>query len=108
MILMDMVGDRDLLIQIPRGHPDLNNRMFDVSTALGYRNHFRSSPYPIIDDHLPFVLEGVPAINLMDFHFGPENSWWHTEKDSLENICPESLAIVGKTVLGIIESYGKK
>lgn len=108
VILMDMVGDRDLLIQIPQGHPDLNNRVFDASLKLGYRNYFRSTPYPMIDDHYPFVLEGVPAIDLIDFHFGPENSWWHTEKDLLENICPESLAIVGKTILGVLETYGKK
>ena len=38
----------------------------------------------IIDDHVPFMEIGIPAIDLIDFNFGSHseyaNDYWHTKK----------------------------
>lgn len=104
LILLDMIGDRDLTVLLPRGNPDLTRRIFAAAASLGVRENFRYSPLEILDDHAPFAAAGVPAINLIDFDYGPSNSWWHTAEDTLDKISANSLAIVGKTVLKALET----
>jgi len=105
MILLDMVGDRDLGIQIPGGDNQLTQRVFKAAQSLGFRDFFYLARGPITDDHIPFVQEGVPAINLIDFEFGPRNRWWHTTEDSIDKISPQSLKIIGQTVLQLLEDF---
>jgi len=105
MILMDMIGDRDLSVQIPQGHPDLTKRVFNASEALGFRDFFHYLPHPIMDDHYPFFLAGIPAINLIDFEYGPNHRWWHSEEDTVDKISPDSLKIVGQVVLKMLEAF---
>lgn len=105
MILMDLVGKRDLAIQLPQADPGLMKRLFDASTATGCRDVFHYSTATILDDHSPFVKEGVPAIDLIDLEYGPGNRWWHTEADTLDKISEKSLQIVGQTVLNMLESF---
>jgi glutaminyl-peptide cyclotransferase len=104
-ILMDMIGDRDLSIQIPQSDPDLTQRVFGASQELGYREYFRYSEGGIIDDHSPFVQAGIPAIDIIDFSFGPNNSWWHTSQDTIDKLSSDSLKIVGQTVLKLLEKF---
>lgn len=104
MLLLDMIGDRDLSVMIPRGDPDLTRRIFAAATALGLREYFRYSPMPMVDDHMPFALEGVSTTDLIDFEYGPANGWWHTAQDTLDKLSPRSLEIVGQTVLKTLET----
>lgn len=108
MILLDMIGDRDLHITMPgNSHRGLVQRVFDSAKATGHRAYFSFSPVPIMDDHVPFALAGVPTVNLIDFQFGSApglNDYWHTEQDSLDKISPRSLEIVGQTVLHLLDS----
>lgn len=108
MILLDMIGDRSLSIQIPQGDPSLTRRVFDAAQWLGYREVFHSSSYPIFDDHHPFACEGVPAVDLIDFEYGPDHRWWHTEEDTPDKLSSESLGIVGRTVLKMLEEDWRK
>ncbi|NUN94144.1 MAG: M28 family peptidase [Verrucomicrobiae bacterium] len=104
LILLDMIGDRDLSVLLPRGDPDLTRRIFAAAASLGMRENFRYSPSEILDDHAPFAAEGVPALNLIDFDYGPSNAWWHTAEDTLDKIRARSLEIVGKTLLKALET----
>lgn len=108
MILMDMVGDRDLTVTIPRnGTPELISLAFDAARAEGSRKYFQLYPGHIADDHAAFFRRGVPAINLIDFHFGGrsgQNDYWHTPEDSMDKISAESLEIVGRVVARIAEA----
>jgi hypothetical protein len=104
LILMDMIGDADLKLTIPTGDPGLSRAVFEAAESLGWRDHFSLMGAPLIDDHHPFALLGVPAIDLIDFEFGPGNSHWHTEEDTIEKVSPQSLEVVGKTVLKLLES----
>ena len=101
MILLDMVGDRDLTITIPRNcTPWLTTLAFDAARAEGARPKFQLYPYNIGDDHEEFFARGVPAINLIDFQFGSapgKNDYWHTAQDTLDKLSAESLEIVGRT-----------
>jgi Zn-dependent M28 family amino/carboxypeptidase len=54
------------------------------------------------DDHMPFLRAGVPAVDIIDFEFGDgpqDNSFWHTEEDTLDKISAQSLKIVGDVLL---------
>ncbi len=105
MILMDMVGDRDLSIQITDSSPELSKRIFEASKTLSFRDFFCLSPGPMTDDHSPFLEAGIPAIDLIDFEYGPHHRWWHTEEDTLDKISPDSLKIIGRTVLKLLEGF---
>ena len=100
MILMDMVGDRDLTVTIPRNTtPWLGALAFDAARAEGVRRHFQLYPYMIADDHNAFLERGVPAIDLIDFQFGSapgKNDYWHTAEDSMDKLSAESLSVVGR------------
>jgi Zn-dependent M28 family amino/carboxypeptidase len=104
MILFDMVGDCDL--EIPR-EAYSDRRLYDyIATAEegadGSAAPFEGSRGPILDDHIPFREAGVPAVDLIDFDFGPDNAYWHTAGDTLDHVCPESLDAVGEAVLRIL------
>ena len=105
MVLLDMIGDRDLSIQIAGGNDKLTQQIFEAARTLGFRDSFRLGHGPMMDDHAPFVSEGIPAIDLIDFQFGPGNRWWHTTEDTLEKISPQSLKIVGQTVLEFLQNF---
>ena len=104
MILLDLVGDCDL--QIPReanSDPDLYEQI--AGQAVGEDSPFGGTAPPIWDDHIPFVAAGIPAVDLIDFTYGPGPSpggWWHTTEDSFDKVCPESLDAVGEAVLAVL------
>ena len=106
MILLDMVGDRDLTITIPRNStPSLVALAFDAARAEGARKHFQLYPYNVGDDHVAFFERGVPAIDLIDFEFGSapgQNDYWHTAQDTLDKLSAESLDIVGRVAARMV------
>ena len=106
MILLDMVGDCDL--QIPRESGSdraLYSAIAGSAMERGFPDVFNGSTGPISDDHVPFLEAGIPAVDLIDFNYGPGSSpgaYWHTSQDTLEHVCPQSLAAVGISVLGVL------
>ena len=106
MILLDMVGDRDLTITIPRnGTPWLASLAFDAARAEGARTKFQLYPYTVGDDHEEFFARGVPAIDLIDFEFGSapgQNDYWHTAQDTLDKLSAESLDTVGRVAARMV------
>ena len=49
----------------------------------------------VSDDHIPFIRQGVPSIDLIDFDF----PCWHRTCDDLDVVSERSLDAVGETVL---------
>jgi len=41
----------------------------------------------------------VRSVNLIDFEYGPNNSYWHTDKDVVEHCSKESLDAIGRITL---------
>ena len=104
MILLDMVGDKDLTI--PREETSsgwLVNAIWGTAQELGYQKEFPSRPFTIgDDDHMPFLRAGIPAVDVIDFEYGKgdeDNTYWHTAQDTLDKISPKSLKIVGDVIL---------
>jgi Zn-dependent M28 family amino/carboxypeptidase len=97
MVLLDMVGDCDLAIPREAGS---DAELYESIAAAG--DPFGGGTSPVLDDHIPFLNAGIPAVDLIDFEFGPENSWWHTTEDTLDKVCPESLDAVGEAVLRVL------
>ncbi len=108
MILVDMIGDAHLDIHRESAStPWLNDLVFNAAHRLGYTREFLDSPYGAGDDHTPFVNAGVSAVDLIDFDYGPDNSYWHTDKDTVEHCSPLSLTIVGRVVLAALADLEK-
>ena len=96
LILLDMIGDRDLDIR-----PDTNSArwlnaiVWGSAARLGYSSTFIPQDFTVEDDHLPFVEAGVASIDIIDLDY-PQ---WHTAQDDLDHVSARSLQIVGDVVL---------
>jgi Zn-dependent M28 family amino/carboxypeptidase len=100
MILVDMIGDKDLdLLRDEESTPWLVDIIWNTARKIGYEKHFLSEQGAYADDHLPFKEAGVPVIDIIDFNYGPDNAYWHTNKDTLDKVSGESIKIVCDTVI---------
>jgi len=103
LINVDMIGDRDLRILREQYSSDsLMRLIWSVARRLGLEQHFSGPAAAIEDDHVPFLRLGVRAANLIDFEYGPDNSWWHTEQDTMDKLSPASLEAVGRVVVEVL------
>ncbi|MFQ5790121.1 MAG: M28 family peptidase [Acidobacteriota bacterium] len=102
-LLVDLVGDRDLGI-LREGYSTrwLQDMVWSEAARLGYGRHFLSRGYPVEDDHIPFVRQGVPAVDLIDFEYGPQNRFWHSPEDTLDKLSAQSLKVIGDTLLAVL------
>jgi Zn-dependent M28 family amino/carboxypeptidase len=109
MILLDMIGDKDLVLENDLSStPGLMQLVRKSAQELGYTKHLAKSPRGVVDDHTPFVQVGIPAVDLIDYDYGFNNIYWHTPNDTLDKISPQSLKIVGEVVLRTIEKLSKE
>lgn len=100
MLLLDMIGDKNLVV--PRESQSaawIVEAVGEAARELGYARHFPRAVHDIADDHLPFLKAGIPAADFIDFDYGPDHAYWHTAEDTLDKISPESLKIVGDTII---------
>lgn len=108
VIILDMVGDRDLNITIPRNSAlSLVAALFGAAQAEGTREKFTLSSGEILDDHQPFLSAGMPAIDIIDFEYGSapgKNDYWHTPEDTADKLSAQSLEIIGRTVLRLLDN----
>jgi glutaminyl-peptide cyclotransferase len=108
MILMDMVGDRDLKLENDASStPWLMELVRKSAVELGYSRHLAASQKGMLDDHLPFIRAGIAAADLIDFDYGFNHSLWHTPNDTIDKISPRSLKIVGDIVVRVMENLGR-
>ena len=109
MVLMDMVGDRDLKLENDASStPWLMELVRRSAVELGYSKYLAASQKGMVDDHIPFIRAGIAAVDLIDYDYGFNNSLWHTPNDTLDKISPHSLKIVGDIVVRAIENLGQK
>ena len=102
-LLADMIGDKDLDIQREtRSAGWLADLVRQAAAKFGDQRSFFQSEEAVDDDHLPFVRRGVPAIDLIDLDYGPNNSYHHTAQDTLDKISAHSLQIDGDVILETI------
>ncbi len=101
VVIADMIGDRDQ--QIYKEHnstPELVEKIWGIAARLGYGNAFLpTAKWSMQDDHTPFLLRGIPAVDLIDFDY----PYWHTTQDTADKVAPESLERVGRVLQVLLE-----
>ena len=106
VILLDMVGDRNLRLTLPRnGAAHLKTALLDAAAIQGLRAKVGLLSYDMVDDHVPFLDAGFPAIDLIDFEYGSApglRDYWHTEADTIDKLSSESLQVTGAIVIQLI------
>lgn len=107
VILVDMVGGDDLVLrQEARSRANarrLLDTVYRAARRLGHAAFVRAPGPPIVDDHLPFIEAGIPAIDLIDLNAAGINyAEWHTMADTPDNCSQDSLFQVGDTLLEAI------
>jgi len=108
-ILVDMIGDADLdLLKDSNSTPWLRDLVWKTAQRLGYSRHFLNREAGYEDDHLPFVRAGVPAVDLIDYNYGPNSRYWHTTEDTLDKVSARSLQIVGEVVLEAVAELDRQ
>jgi len=102
MVLLDLVGDRDLSFPYEAGSDqELFERIRAAARRVGKGDYFPPlTRPPILDDHVPFREAGVPAANVIDFEF----ACWHRLCDNAQAVSPESLDVIGETMLEFLRS----
>ena len=105
VICLDMLGDKDLSIMVPRnGTPSLVNVALAAARKAGLTGLVKRGDEIVTDDHVPFLEKGFPAIDMIDFNYGPDNSFWHTDKDVMDNISEKSLLSTGRIVAEMLNA----
>ena len=107
-IIIDLVGDFNLiLLKEGYSHQTYVQEIWQAAADLSYSDCFVDEiGYSIIDDHIPFLEAGIPAVDIIQQRSRDGYSffrWHHTVNDTIENVCPESLEKVGRTLEYYIE-----
>jgi hypothetical protein len=100
MVLLDFVGEKGL--RIPReGNSDIElwRKLRAAARRAGVGKVFPDETQGAIsDDHVPFIRQGVPSIDLIDFDF----PCFHRTCDDLSQISKTSLDAVGETMMQLL------
>lgn len=108
VVCIDMTGDRDLRISIPRNvSRALAGRAVSLARAIGLGDVVSRSQVLVKDDHLPFLEAGFEAIDLIDFDYGSApglNDFWHTPEDTMDKVSEKSLLASGRLVAALIDA----
>ena len=103
LINVDMIGDADLSLTSEQlSTPWLRELVRETARGMGYGSLLsdrrldcrRPCAFPTgrRHDHVPFLQAG--AVNLIDFHYGPRNRYWHTENDTAEKLSLRSFTVM--------------
>jgi glutaminyl-peptide cyclotransferase len=104
LILLDMIGDRNLTVRRDTNStPWLNEIVWASAARLGHRAFLNDST-TVEDDHIPFLRAGVPSVDIIDLDYAA----WHTAQDDLDHVAAASLQIVGDIVLDALPEIEKR
>jgi glutaminyl-peptide cyclotransferase len=100
MILLDYIANRGA--QIPRetnSNPALWAQLRTAASEVGGEAIFPpGTQTPIIDDHIPFLAQGIPSIDLIDWSYQYKNG----THDTLDKLDPAVLDRVGEAVYRLV------
>jgi Zn-dependent M28 family amino/carboxypeptidase len=102
VILLDMVGDRDL--SLPREAfsdslaPALTDLVWQTAARLQLPAFVDSVAGAVVDDHLPFLFNRIAAVDIIDFDY----PYWHTLEDTADKVSAASLEQVGQLMRELI------
>ncbi len=103
LINVDMIGDKDLqVVYDSESAGSVRSLVWDAADRLGYSHNFPRQAGAITDDHIPFLRQGVKALDIIDFNYGPNNSYWHTPQDTMDKLSANSFQIVGTVLVSVL------
>jgi hypothetical protein len=114
--LLDMIGDRELGVARETGSTRwLQDFIAQAAKQLGYGSYFFQYESDIIDDHVPFIRAGVPAVDVVDARYGrmgpafdAMGEFHHSNADRMDKVSQHSLEVVGRTILLTVELLDKQ
>jgi Zn-dependent M28 family amino/carboxypeptidase len=83
-------------------------RVWDTAKQLGYSKYFiNQQGQSEYDDHVPFIVNGVHVIDVIDYDYGPKDQlhvdgWHHTLEDTVDKVSAKSLQIVGDVAVKLV------
>lgn len=100
--LVDMGGDRDLQVYVERNSRERASNLaalvVEGARATGARSFHDEVRWSIIDDHVPLLDAGLPAVDVIDFDYPA----WHTHRDDLSQVSAESLEQVARVAAWLV------
>jgi hypothetical protein len=100
--LFDLVGDKDLEIwdeaNSAQRATNLVELVHEGAAATGAKHFKRGVRYTLIDDHVPLLDAGMPAVDIIDFDYAA----WHTSRDLPDQVSAQSLAEVAHVATWIV------
>jgi hypothetical protein len=104
LVLVDMIGDRDLVIKRETNSTRwLTDTIWAAARRLK-RPEFSDLATPIEDDHLEFLEAGVQAVDLIDLDYPA----WHAREDTLDKVAAGSMEAVGQVLLAALPEIEKR
>jgi glutaminyl-peptide cyclotransferase len=104
MVLLDFVADKSL--SLPRegtSNTRIWSKLRAAAIKAGVGAYFPNAVGASIeDDHTPFLQQGVPSINLIDWDF----PCWHKTCDNLSAVSEKSLDASGEAVAALLPTLG--
>ena len=95
MVLVDMIGDRQLTIRREEASTQWLTDTIWASAQKLKQPGFVNEGLRVEDDHMHFLDAGVPAVDIIDLDYPA----WHTPADTLEQVSARSLQSVGDVLL---------
>lgn len=103
VIIIDMVGDKDLQIYVDNNSfhhaSELTKNIHRIGNGLFPKVFLNQTKYNMIDDHTAFNNARIPATLLIDFDYPV----FHTKKDDLSQISEKSLGQVALVLLQFLK-----
>lgn len=113
-VLWDMIGDKDLDIYQEGNSvtdaPEVVSLVWKTAKDLGYSKYFiAQTGETLIDDHVPFLDQGLHVIDVIDYDYGPRTAQYpagyhHTLADTPDKVSAQSLQIVGDVAVQLVTS----
>jgi glutaminyl-peptide cyclotransferase len=101
-LLLDMVGDRDLLFHMEgtsvRAAPHTVDWVWKAGRDIAPAYFANTIGYVVDDDHLPLIAAGIPCADLIDFDY----PYWHTHADTPDKVSSASLQVVGDVLVRLL------
>jgi Zn-dependent M28 family amino/carboxypeptidase len=108
LINIDMIGARDLKLTWELNSTrELRDLVWQVAERCGYSSRFPNEKGAYMgDDHVPFVRAGVPAVDLIDLEYGPDNGFWHTVEDTPDKLSAHSFGMIAHVLVEVLRELG--
>jgi glutaminyl-peptide cyclotransferase len=102
ILVLDMVGDRDLQIfqegNSAKFFPEFVDSIWEIGRSVAPQVFVPLVKYYIIDDHLSLISYGIRSIDIIDFDY----PYWDTKDDTIDKCSRESIDLMFRFALKLV------